>query len=169
MATITESLVSEHGVLSNLFEEIKRLLPEVRTVEEVRLLVRLVEGLLSRHADVEQNLAYAALDHVLAENGQLDRLYEDHQEIDAGLHRAKNATDLYEAMRLLKSGLNASQEHFRREERTVFPMFQKLFGAASLETLGSAVAPRPAAETLGPKRSRAGAKNAFAAPAVGLR
>jgi hemerythrin-like domain-containing protein len=146
MATIIDSLVSEHGVLTDLFDEIKRLLPDVQTVAEVRLLVRLVEGVLSRHADAEQNLAYAALDHALAEKGQLDRLYQDHQEIDARFRRARTATDLGEAVKLLKAGLHASYDHFRREELTIFPMFKKMFDTASLELLADSIAPRAIAK-----------------------
>ena len=51
---ITSFLVTEHAVFGELFAEIDRLLPDARTVAEVRLLAQLVEGVLSRHADVEQ-------------------------------------------------------------------------------------------------------------------
>jgi hypothetical protein len=103
----------------------------------VRLLSRLVEGVLSRHADVEQNLAYAALDHALAEKGELNQLYQDHEEIDACLHHATLAAEFVEAVRFLRAGLKTSREHFRREEETVFPLFEKLFDPAALEALGA--------------------------------
>ena len=51
-----------------------------------------------RHADVEQNLAYAALDQALAEKGELNQLYQDHEEIDACLHHATLATEFVEAV-----------------------------------------------------------------------
>jgi hemerythrin-like domain-containing protein len=133
---ITNFLTTEHAVFCELFDEVDRLLPDVRTVAEVRLLGRLVEGVLSRHADVEQNLAYAALDHALAEKGELNQLYQDHEEIDACLHHATVATEFVEAVRFLRAGLKASREHFRREEETVFPLFEKLFDPAALEALG---------------------------------
>ena len=133
---ITNFLTTEHAVFCELFDEIDRLLPDVRTVTEVRLLSRLVEGVLSRHADVEQNLAYAALDHALAEKGELNQLYQDHEEIDACLHHATLAEEFTEAMRFLRAGLKASREHFRREEETIFPLFAKLFDPAALEALG---------------------------------
>jgi len=133
---ITNFLTTEHAVFCELFDEIDRLLPDVRTVAEVGLLSRLVEGVLSRHADVEQNLAYAALDHALAEKGELNQLYQDHQEIDARLKHATLAVEFVEAVRFLRAGLKASREHFRREEETVFPLFEKLFDPAALEALG---------------------------------
>jgi|SRR5208283_795389 len=134
---ITNFLTTEHAVFCELFDEIDSLLPDVQTVAEVRLLGRLVEGVLSRHADVEQNLAYAALDHALAEKGELNQLYQDHQEIDVCLQRATLAAEFVEAVRFLRAGLKASREHFRREEETVFPLFEKLFDPAALETLGA--------------------------------
>ena len=142
MMTITQSLTSEHTQFCVLFDEIDRLLPDVRTVAEVRLLSRLVEGVLSRHADVESNLAFAALDHVLAERSQLTRLHQDHQEIDERLHRASVAKAFPEAVRLLKAGLVASRKHFRWEEQTVFPLFEKLFDVADLEAFGTAASGR---------------------------
>jgi hemerythrin-like domain-containing protein len=134
---ITNFLTTEHALFCELFDEIDRLLPDARTAAEVRLLGRLVEGVLSRHADVEQNLAYAALDQALAEKGELNQLYQDHEEIDACLHHATLATEFVEAVRFLRAGLKTSREHFRREEETVFPLFEKLFDPATLEALGA--------------------------------
>ena len=133
---ITSFLINEHVVFCELFDEIDRLLPDVRTAAEVRLLSRLVKGVLSRHAEVEQNLAYAALDHALAEKGELDHLYQDHEEIDARLQHATQAVEFVEAVRLLRAGLKSSREHFRREEEMIFPLFDKLLDTAALEALG---------------------------------
>jgi hypothetical protein len=139
MKTITDSLTSEHALLCRLFDEIGNLLPDVRTVAEVRLLSRLVEGVLSHHADVEQNLAFAALDHALAEKGELNRLYQDHQEIDSCLRDASSVLEFTEAVRLLKAGLKASREHFLREERMLFPLFEKLFAPSAQVALGAGI------------------------------
>jgi hypothetical protein len=57
-------------------------------------------------------------------------------EIDACLHHATVAAEFVEAVRFLRAGLKASREHFRREEETVFPLFEKLFDPAALEALG---------------------------------
>jgi len=134
---ITNFLTTEHALFCEMFDEIDRLLPDVRTAAEVRLISRLVEGVLSRHADVEQNLAYAALDQALAEKGELNQLYQDHEEIDACLHHATLAAEFVEAVRFLRAGLKTTREHFRREEETVFPLFEKLFDPAALEALGA--------------------------------
>ena len=148
MRRITDVLTTEHTLLCILFDEIDRLLPGLRTVDEVRLLSRLVEGVLSHHADVEQNLASAALDHALAERDQLRQLHQDHDEIDACLRNATMATELSTAVDMLKAGLLASRLHFQREEESVFPLFEKMLAPSTLETLGTGASGRTTAPAL---------------------
>jgi hemerythrin-like domain-containing protein len=138
MMSITEALVTEHGVFFSLFGQIERVLPKLETLAEVKVLTSLVEGLLQDHGETETNLAYHALDHVLADRGELDHMYRDHQEIDAGLKRALAAGDPAEARRLLEAALRASREHFRLEERLVFPLIEKVLQRETLGELGRA-------------------------------
>lgn len=144
MQSITVTLAVEHTFLNLLFDEINRLLAQVRTVNEVRLLGRLVRRLLTQHSELEDHLAYAALDHVLAAKGELRRLSQEHHEIDARLQTVEAARQRTEAVRLLRAGLNASREHFRHEEQTVFPLFEEHLVPAplkALEAVAAAVAP----------------------------
>jgi hypothetical protein len=46
------------------------------------------------------------------------------------------AEEFVEAVRFLRAGLKASREHFRREEESIFPLFEKLFDPATLKALG---------------------------------
>ena len=144
MVTIIDSIKAEHTLLCEMFDKIDFMLPRLRTAAEVRVLSRLVEGVLSSHAAAEEKLAFAALDHALAQKNQLTQLYQDHHEIDKFLHHATVAKVFSQAVRFLKAGLAASREHFRWEEQTVFPLMQKLFDAAALEALGAAVSSRKA-------------------------
>jgi hypothetical protein len=138
MLTITDALVAEHRVFSDLFDHIEGLLPTLTVLGEVRLLVGLVERLLQSHADAEKNLAYAALDHVLEHRGHIDRLHQDHEEIDASLGRAQQAPSLEQARRLLRAAIAASRKHFRREERSVFPVLEGVLQPSTLRALGTA-------------------------------
>jgi len=136
MATIIETLVMEHVVFRAVFDEIERVLPGLNSTQEVRVLSTVVEGVLGRHAETETDLAYAALDHVLAEKGELDHLYQDHKEIDHNFKRVRGASSLAEAQRLLKKALAASREHFRHEERVVFPLLERALPSETLIELG---------------------------------
>jgi len=128
----------EHAIFGTVFDQIERVLPGLNSVPEIRVLASVVEGLLAGHAETETNLAYAALDHVLAEKGKLDRLHRDHKEIDDNFKRVHNAGSLAEAQLLLKKALAASRDHFRYEERVVFPLLERVLASETLGDLGEA-------------------------------
>ena len=138
MLTITDALVAEHRVFADLFDEIESLLCNVKTRVEVALLTSLVERLLQRHAEAEKDLAYAALDHALKHRGPVNRLHQDHEEIDESFRRAQIAPDFAEARRLLKTAIAASRKHFKREERSVFPLLEETLRPDTQAALGAA-------------------------------
>ena len=135
---ITEALVVEHSALRRVFDQLEALLPEAESVGEVRRLAFLVEKVLEDHARSEEDLAYAALDHVLAEAGDLDQLYQDHREISGHLGKAQKARDLETARGWLKTSLRASREHFRREEQSLFPLINLRLQAGMSQELARA-------------------------------
>ncbi len=128
----------EHAIFCAVFDQIERVLPGLKSVQEVKVLATVVEGLLAGHAETEADLAYAALDHVLAEKGELDRLHHDHKEIDHNFKRLHSVSGLAEAQLLLKRALAASREHFRYEERVVFPLLERVLPGETLGCLGEA-------------------------------
>ena len=91
MITITEALIAEHSAFCSVFDQMEAALPQLSTLAEVQLLLGLLESMLVDHSETETELAYVALDQVLAEKGKLERLHEDHREIDAHLKRAQAA------------------------------------------------------------------------------
>ena len=138
MITIIDSLTLEHTVFGHLFHQIESLLPQLTTPQEAQLLGRLVEGILASHGDREENLAYAALDQFLANQNELDCLYQDHEEIDGRLERLRSARSLPEARQLLKEALHASRQHFKREELLIFPKLKTAFDEETLSELSEA-------------------------------
>ena len=133
---ITEALVAEHTIFLSVFDQIERVLPSLATPAEIRTMASVVEGLLEGHAKTETNLAYLALDHVLAHNGELKRMHQEHQEIDDRLRKVHTAKTCAEARRLLKATITATREHFRGEERSVFPLLEKTLKQETLTELG---------------------------------
>jgi len=133
---ITEALIAEHRIFLGVFEQIERVLPSLTTPAEVRTMAAIVEGMLLGHAAAETNLAYLALDHVLADRGQLERMHEDHHEIDARLKRVHIANTCTEMRRLLKAAIQSSREHFSYEERFVFPFLETKLVDETLTDLG---------------------------------
>lgn len=133
---ITEALVAEHTIFLRVFDEIEKAITDFSTVAEARTMASVIEGMLQSHADVEANLAYLALDHVLFEKGRLDILHADHEEIGDTLAQVKKASNLPDATRLLKSALAHSRRHFRLEEQTIFPLLEKTLHPDTLNELG---------------------------------
>lgn len=133
---ITEALVAEHTIFLGVFDQIERVLPSLTTPMEVVTMARMIEGLLETHAQTETNLAYSALDHVLEHNGELKRMHQDHHEIDAQLQEVHTAGTVAQARRLLKTAITISREHFHAEERSVFPLLEKVLQAETLTELG---------------------------------
>ena len=133
---ITEALVAEHTIFLSVFDQIERVLPSLATPVEVQTMASIIEGLLEGHAKTETNLAYLALDHVMEHNGELKRMHQDHHEIDDRLKKVQTADTVAQARRLLKSALAASREHFRAEERSVFPLLERTLQEETLTGLG---------------------------------
>ena len=136
MESITKTLIMEHAVFSAVFEQIEQILTRSPSAPEVKVLASVVEGLLRGHGETETNLAYSALDHALADRQSLNRLYQDHHEIDERFKRVHRATDAAEAQRLLKKALAATREHFRHEEENVFPILEQTLQPQTLRVLG---------------------------------
>jgi hemerythrin-like domain-containing protein len=134
---IIEILVAEHRVMLRVFDQIDRTLPSLATPAEARMLAHIIEGMLEGHAKVETEMAYLALDHVLEEKGQLDRLHEEHEEIDASLRRVFSADSCAEAQRLLGAAIVASRHHFLFEEQSVFPLLDQVLKEGTLNELAS--------------------------------
>jgi hemerythrin-like domain-containing protein len=135
---ITDALVAEHTIFLAVFDQIERVLPSLTTQTEVRTMACVIEGLLKEHAARENSLAYLALDHVLAEQGQLNRMHQDHHEIDTRLKQAQEAKTCAEARRLVKASLMAAREHFHLEEKIIFPLLERVLHQDTLGELGRA-------------------------------
>ena len=134
--TIIDGLMAEHRVFLMFFDQMERALPEVKTVDEVGLLCRLLEAPLHNHGGAETDLAYIALDHILHEQNRMTRLYHDHQEMDELLRKVEAITDLPKARTQLKAAFDACRAHFREEEQTVFPLIEKALQPETLQILG---------------------------------
>lgn len=133
---ITEALLAEHVVFHNIFDHVERVLPQLKTVAEVRAYAGLLEGLLRHHGESEEEWVFAPLEHCLEQMGQSDTFEEEHREIDSHLEDALKATRLAQARQLLLKAVLASRKHFDREERIVFSLAEKVMKPKTLLDLG---------------------------------
>ena len=133
---ITDALRAEHTIYLGVFDQIERVLPSLVSLTEIRTMATVVEGLLHGHATRETDLAYLALDHALANKGKLDTMHQEHQEIDERLRKVQRASTSAEGRRLLKAAITASREHFRMEEKSIFPLLERVLQPETLLELG---------------------------------
>jgi hemerythrin-like domain-containing protein len=141
--TILEGLVAEHRVFLSVFNEIESALPHTKSASEVALLCRVLQRLIHDHGETENDLAYIALDHILKERGQHNRLFHDHQEVDSLLKQVATIPNLLEARSQLQVALNACRRHFHEEETVVFPLIAKALQPETLQILGRSWKPAP--------------------------
>jgi hypothetical protein len=139
--TITEALVAEHRVFLALFDEIERALPHLGGLAEARLLSRMIEGMLRRHATSEEDLVLMALHRLPQHRQHCDRFHQEHQEIDGGVKRVQSIRRLEDARRLLRAAIHASRAHFAREEKSIFPLIELVTPRSVLLKLGQAWKP----------------------------
>ena len=135
--TITDILVTEHRIFASVFLQIERALPDLTTPAEVKALARIIERLLAAHGGTETDLAYLAYDHVMQERGRLERLHQEHEEIDANLRQVQSARDYSQASALLEAALRAARDHMRFEEQHVFPLLERALAPETLAELGA--------------------------------
>ncbi len=133
---ITAALKAEHTIFLTVFDQIERALPSLTTQAECHTMARMIEGMLQGHAERESNLAFLALDHVLAEKGTIERMHHEHREVDGRLRKVQEAKTCAEARRLLQVCLGVAREHFRLEEKALFPVLERNLKPETLQELG---------------------------------
>ena len=122
---ITNALVGEHSAFLTVFNQIEHLLPRLNRLDEVKMFAELVEGSLLEHASKEENLVSVAMEHVPEDRKAVDRLHQDHREIDHLLTLIKSADGVATGRQFLKAALAASRKHFQWEEKLLFPLIEK--------------------------------------------
>jgi hemerythrin-like domain-containing protein len=135
---ITEALFAEHLVFHNLFDHLEAVLPQVKTLAEVKALASVMETMLRSHSDTEDHLCIGPLEHCFEQIGQRDALLNEHKEMDGNLERVREAKRLEAARSLLLVAVAHSRKHFDKEERIVFPMAERVLKVETLEELGRA-------------------------------
>jgi len=135
---ITEVLLAEHAVFHNLFDHIEKSTPKLKTLAELRSLAGTLETLLRAHAETEDELFIAPLEHCFEQIGQRDTFHEEHDEIDRSLLDAQKTRQTRAARKLLLQAVSACRKHFDKEERIVFPLAERTLKADTLKALGDA-------------------------------
>lgn len=133
---ITDILRAEHTVFHQLFDHLEAVVPRIKTIAEVKSLALLADKVMAPHSRTEDELFIGPLEHCFEQIGQSETFHEEHQEIEAGLSRARRVSDLKLAKQSLLSAITAARKHFDKEERIVFPLAERVLKANTLTELG---------------------------------
>lgn len=135
---ITDTLTVQHGVFRVVVDFAEQSLADLKSLAEIRRLGRLVMAMLRRHAEVEEEYLFVALNHLLADQGGPLRSHHEHQALEQWLAGLEKATDLAAARKSFRAVLSSLRVHFDHEESVVFPLAERLLSAATLTELNLA-------------------------------
>ena len=135
---ITEILIAEHSVFHSLFDHIEATVPEAKTLAVVKALAVAMEKLTRPHSETEDELFIKPLEHYFDQIGHHATFHDEHELIERALAGVLKTKDLKLAKKLLLGAVLASRRHFDKEERTVFPMAERVLKVKTLTELGKA-------------------------------
>jgi hemerythrin-like domain-containing protein len=141
---ILAALLGEHGTLVAMFDRLDRDLDGATHAGEVREQAALLAAALVSHAQLEDELVFAAMTAAGAPPDLIHTMLDDHETIAAGLRRAQGTADVAEARDELRTAVALARRHFDLEERMAFPLAATLLGEARLVELGALWAERRA-------------------------
>ena len=91
---ITDALLAEHIVFHNLFDHIEKAAPRLTSTGEVCALADLLEAMLVKHSQSEDELLMNYLDDSIEQLGQRETFHEEHELIEAHLNKVREETHL---------------------------------------------------------------------------
>jgi hemerythrin-like domain-containing protein len=138
MIKITDALTAEHATLRTLFSKIEQQLPSLKTPIELRVLTQLVEQLLHRHDEDEEQLFFSALHHTTKHITEVEALSKAHGKLDAQLIELGNSKDFNKDKQTFTKTLHAIRLQFNHEELEIFPRLKNNLNKNSLKALGGA-------------------------------
>ena len=133
---ITKALLAEHVVFHNMFDHLERIIPALKTSEEVKALSSLVTAMMKDHSTIEDQLLIEPMEHCLSQLGQEENFHEEHDKIDDALVAIQDVCDADTGKELLLKAVHLAREHFDKEDRLVFPLAEQNLSEASLLELG---------------------------------
>jgi hemerythrin-like domain-containing protein len=133
---ITEILMAEHTVFHSLFDHIEATVPKAKTLAVVKALAVTMDTLTRPHSEIEDELFIKPLEHYFDQIGHQATFHDEHELIEQTLAKVLKTKNLKLAKNLLLIAVMASRRHFDKEERTVFPLAERVLKARTLTQLG---------------------------------
>jgi iron-sulfur cluster repair protein YtfE (RIC family) len=133
---ITDAFLGEHGVFYAQFDYLEAEAWRMERLAEVRACAAMLAAALIPHAEMENDLLFAALEGQGGDAGPTPVMRAEHREIEEALLRARDSRELDDARDLLRFAVEQARDHFAKEEQVLFPIAEQLLGAEALHRLG---------------------------------
>lgn len=135
---ITDALTAEHAVLYAQLDHLEKVVPEARTLGEIKALAGLLEAALRTHAELEDQLLFNGLEPGLDQMGKLEKVQHEHDAICKGLERIRQSRTKKDAQRRLLNVVHLTRKEFDLEDRVIFRLAEEHLREETLEHLGKA-------------------------------
>ena len=134
---LINQLELEHDNIRQLLDNITTELPTIQSLQEMRLVVRLIARTLERHGKTEDQMLYPALKEIAEHIGNGKDMIHQHRELDANLTQLLSIENLSQVKQEFLQVVHQIQKHFEFEETNVFPPRQTAMSFTSLAQLGT--------------------------------
>jgi hemerythrin-like domain-containing protein len=139
---ITDAFVAEHAVIAEQLDHLeKTMLSEVKTLADVKDPGTQLAATLDRHANLEEDLLFDALEAKMGDDQAVRKVRQDHARIEQlmqdVLGHLDNIQRLGHARSILLQAIKVARAHFNREEKETFPLAEEILGEEKLIQLGA--------------------------------
>ena len=130
---VTDAFLGEHGVFYAQFDHLEEVLAAEPSLECVQALAALLAAALVPHAELENDLLFAAMEMAAGgAPGPSAAMREEHEEIESRLEGARRESDVGRAKAALLEAIQLARIHFEKEERIAFPLAESVLGDRAL-------------------------------------
>lgn len=135
---ITDAFLGEHGVLYAQIDQLTQALYGNESLDLIKSKTAILTAGLVSHAHLEDELLFDALDNTPAGAGPVPVMRREHEVIDHALTGLQQMDDADQVLKIIKSTLELTRQHFFREERVLFPMACQMLSEEIQQELGAA-------------------------------
>lgn len=133
---LTDALLGEHGVLNDMLDELEAIAMSASRAQDLVAAAEPVLAVLLRHATLEDELLFPALEKVPGLAGMSRAMRAEHQLIESMASRFRATSDLATCRRQLAEILATTRIHFAKEEQVCFPASVTGVAESELSALG---------------------------------
>lgn len=139
---ITDAFIAEHEEIAAEFDHLEATIPsEAKTLAEIRTPGAKLAALLAKHAELEDQLLFAAIESKMGSDESVKKVRDDHNRIEQlmqdVLGHLGDIKRMGHARRTLLQAIKVARTHFSREEKETFPLAEEILGEEKLLELGA--------------------------------